>query len=101
VSPALFGIVQSAQIIIWVMVGGAATLMGPILGAVLISWLAAELGRQSAVNTPLLFGAILIVFVLLVPNGILPMLQRLGHWFVRPPAASRESSGAEPAQEQL
>jgi len=101
VSPTLFGIVQSAQIIIWVMVGGAGTLMGPICGSVFISWLATELGRQSAVNTPLLFGAILIVFVLLVPNGILPMLQqRFGHWVVRAPGARRVVAAGEPAQEQ-
>ncbi|MGH7090532.1 MAG: ABC transporter permease subunit [Stellaceae bacterium] len=76
VSPTMFGILQSAQVIIWVMVGGASTLLGPVLGAAAMSWLAAFLGTQNALGTPLLFGAILIVFVLLVPNGLLPMLQQ-------------------------
>ena len=33
VSPTIFGLAQSAQIIIWVIVGGRGTLIGPILGA--------------------------------------------------------------------
>ncbi len=98
VSPTLFSIVQSAQIIIWVMVGGLGTLLGPILGAAFISWLTAVLGSQNVVNTPLLFGAILIVFVLLVPNGILPMLQkRMGAWFLHAPGPGPAPSAA-PAQ---
>jgi ABC-type branched-subunit amino acid transport system permease subunit len=96
VSPTLFGIIQSAQIIIWVMVGGLGTLLGPILGAAFMSWLAAVLGSQNAVNTPLMFGAILIVFVLLVPNGILPTVgQLLAPLF---PRAARRAAAA-PAHE--
>ena len=33
VSPTVFSVVQSAQIIIWIMVGGAGTLLGPVVGA--------------------------------------------------------------------
>jgi len=73
VSPNIFSIVQSAQIIIWVMVGGTGTLIGPVLGCVAISWLTLLLGMQQTVNTNLVFGAILMVFVLLVPRGLLPM----------------------------
>jgi urea ABC transporter permease protein UrtC len=74
VSPTTFSMIQSAQIIIWVMVGGVGTLIGPILGAVALSWLTAEVGTQHVVNADILFGGILIVFVLLVPRGLVPML---------------------------
>lgn len=74
VSPTSFSMIQSAQIIIWVMVGGVGTLIGPILGAVALSWLTAEVGTQHVVNADILFGGILIVFVLLVPRGLVPML---------------------------
>jgi urea ABC transporter permease protein UrtC len=74
VSPTIFSMVQSAQIIIWVMVGGVGTLIGPILGAVALSWLAAKVGTQHVINSDMLFGGILIVFVLLVPRGLVPML---------------------------
>jgi ABC-type branched-subunit amino acid transport system permease subunit len=74
VSPVIFSMIQSAQIIIWVMVGGVGTLIGPVLGAVALSWLTAEVGTQQLLDANLLFGAILLVFVLFVPRGILPML---------------------------
>jgi branched-chain amino acid transport system permease protein len=74
VSPTIFSMIQSAQIIIWVMVGGVGTLIGPILGSVALTWLTAQIGTQQVVDPNLLFGAILLVFVLLVPRGLLPML---------------------------
>lgn len=82
VSPTIFGLAQSAQIIIWVIVGGRGTLIGPILGCIGIQWLSAELGANAPSggsvwasllgNAPLILGAILIAFVLLVPKGIVP-----------------------------
>jgi ABC-type branched-subunit amino acid transport system permease subunit len=74
VSPTAFGVVQSAQIIIWIMVGGAGTLLGPVIGAVAISWLTTEIGTQQVVNANVVLGAILLIFVLLVPKGVAPMV---------------------------
>jgi len=73
-SPVIFSMIQSAQVIIWVMVGGVGTLLGPVLGAVALSWLTAEVGMQQLFDANLLFGAVLVVFVLFVPRGLLPML---------------------------
>jgi ABC-type branched-subunit amino acid transport system permease subunit len=88
VSPTIFGLAQSAQIIIWVIVGGRGTLIGPILGCVGIQWLTAALGANAPTgatglsallgNAPLILGAILIAFVLLVPKGLMPTLADLG-----------------------
>ena len=71
-SPTIFGLAQSAQIIIWVIVGGLGTLVGPIIGCVAIQWLTSQIGTQQAFNANLVLGAILVVFVLLVPRGIVP-----------------------------
>ena len=46
VSPTIFGLAQSAQIIIWVIVGGRGTLIGPIIGCIGIQWLSALLGEN-------------------------------------------------------
>jgi branched-chain amino acid transport system permease protein len=82
VSPGIFSVVQSAQIIIWLMVGGAGTLLGPLISAVALSWLTAEIGTQQLVNAGAVLGAMLLVFVLLVPSGIAPMVtSRLLPWF--------------------
>ncbi len=97
VSPTIFGLGQSAQIIIWVIVGGRGTLIGPVIGCIGIQWLTATLGSaQSAssgilavlktstlgivdlANVNLVLGAILLAFVLLVPKGIVPSFLDLG-----------------------
>jgi ABC-type branched-subunit amino acid transport system permease subunit len=83
VSPTVFSVVQSAQIIIWLMVGGAGTLLGPVIGAVAISWLTVKIGTQQFVNANVVLGAILLIFVLLVPKGIAPMISdRLVPWLL-------------------
>lgn len=71
-SPTIFGLAQSAQIIIWVIVGGLGTLVGPIVGCVAIQWLTSQIGTQQVINSNLVLGAILVIFVLLVPKGIVP-----------------------------
>jgi len=97
VSPTIFGLAQSAQIIIWVIVGGRGTLIGPIVGCIGIQWLTASLGANAPSgasgwtaallgNVPLILGAILIAFVLLVPKGIVPSIADLGAALGRPRA---------------
>jgi branched-chain amino acid transport system permease protein len=88
VSPTIFGLSQSAQIIIWVIVGGRGTLIGPIVGCIGIQWLSTALGANQPTvsdwwtkifaNAPLILGTILIAFVLLVPKGLVPTLAELG-----------------------
>ncbi|HLJ64662.1 MAG TPA: hypothetical protein VKT70_11190, partial [Stellaceae bacterium] len=105
VSPTIFGLAQSAQIIIWVIVGGRGTLIGPIIGCLAIQWLTETLGAfqlggldrpvtalfgpetaawltptltATISNAPLILGAVLIAFVLLVPKGIVPTLAGWG-----------------------
>ena len=93
VSPTIFGLAQSAQIIIWVIVGGRGTLIGPILGCVGIQWLTAALGANAPSgaagwqallgNVPLILGAILVAFVLLVPRGLVPTIGGLDALLIR------------------
>jgi ABC-type branched-subunit amino acid transport system permease subunit len=83
VSPPVFSVVQSAQMIIWLMVGGVGTLLGPVIGAVAISWLTVKIGTQQLVNASVVLGAVLLVFVLLVPRGVAPMVtERLVPWLL-------------------
>ena len=70
VSPTIFGLAQSAQIIIWVIVGGRGTLIGPIVGCIGIQWLTTAFGANQpsgsdwwaaiTANAPLILGVILI-----------------------------------------
>jgi ABC-type branched-subunit amino acid transport system permease subunit len=101
VSPTIFGLSQSAQIIIWVIVGGRGTLIGPILGCVGIQWLSAALGVNAPSggsiwatllgNAPLILGFILIAFVLLAPKGVVPTLADWALALFRPRASGQET----------
>jgi ABC-type branched-subunit amino acid transport system permease subunit len=82
-SPTIFGLAQSAQIIIWVIVGGLGTLIGPIVGCVAIQWLTTQIGTQQTFNSNLVLGAILVGFVLLVPRGMVPSVISMGDWLLR------------------
>jgi ABC-type branched-subunit amino acid transport system permease subunit len=74
VSPTVFSLGMTSQIIIWVIVGGLGTLVGPIIGCLIMQYLATELGTQQLANTNLIFGIIFLAFVLLVPRGVVPVL---------------------------
>lgn len=78
VSPNVFSLSLSAEIIIWVTVGGRGTLLGPVIGAVLIDYIVSSIGSQQVVNADLVLGAVLLVFVLLLPKGLVPMLRLIG-----------------------
>ncbi len=77
VTPTLFSLGQSAEIIIWCIVGGLGTRLGPILGAACLAYLKFLLGQQSAVDNTLIMGLILVLFVLFLPRGIAPALAGL------------------------
>ena len=74
VTPALFSLGQSAEIIIWVIVGGAGTLMGPVIGAALLGYTKFLLGQQSVIDNTFVLGIILVLAVLLLPSGIFPAI---------------------------
>ncbi|MEO9652110.1 MAG: branched-chain amino acid ABC transporter permease [Roseobacter sp.] len=75
VSPTIFALGLSAQIIIWVIIGGRGTLIGPVIGCLLMQWMVTEIGAQQTLDANFILGAILILFVLLVPKGITPTLR--------------------------
>ncbi|WP_428487123.1 ABC transporter permease subunit [Rhodopila sp.] len=75
ISPTVFSLTMSAQVIIYVLVGGLGTLLGPILGAVGIQYLIILAGSQSMVDSNLGLGVVLVAFVLLVPQGVVPVIR--------------------------
>ncbi|MBT8155764.1 urea ABC transporter [Epibacterium ulvae] len=75
VSPTIFALGLSAQIIIWVIIGGRGTLVGPIIGCLLVQWMVTEIGSQQTLDASFILGAVLIGFVLLVPKGIAPTVR--------------------------
>jgi branched-chain amino acid transport system permease protein len=75
ISPTIFGLPMSAEVIIFVLVGGLGTLIGPIVGAVGLQYLINLAGSQHLVDPNLGLGIVLVTFVLLVPQGIVPVIR--------------------------
>ncbi|WOB42840.1 urea ABC transporter permease subunit UrtC [Thermoleptolyngbya oregonensis NK1-22] len=78
VSPNTMNIAFSIEMVIWVAVGGRATLVGAILGAVVVN-LAKSLLSEKFPDFWLFFqGGLFLLVVLLLPNGIIGWLRTSG-----------------------
>ena len=77
VTPEVFSLGVSAEIIIWVLVGGLGTLAGPMLGAMLLGALKGYLGSQQWIDNGVVMGLLMLGVVLFVPRGLLPSLQHM------------------------
>ncbi len=74
ITPDVFNLYNAALSIIWVIIGGRGTLIGPILGSLTLFYVTSLLGQQELVNINFFLGLVLIVFVLVVPRGIVPSI---------------------------
>ena len=74
-SPELFFWLTSGHVLIMVVVGGAGTLVGPMLGALFFVFLEHQLSQVTDL-WPLIFGSIFIAFVMFFPQGILGLVRR-------------------------
>jgi branched-chain amino acid transport system permease protein len=77
----IFHISQSIEIILAPIIGGIGTLFGPIIGAALLQWLAESLrvGLEAVgIDVPgskqVFFGALLLLVVIAVPEGLWPWI---------------------------
>lgn len=74
VTPGMFSLGQSAEIIIWCIVGGLGTLTGPVIGAMILAFLKFLLGQQTMFDSTLILGLILVLSVLFLPRGVVPSI---------------------------
>jgi ABC-type branched-subunit amino acid transport system permease subunit len=77
VSPTMFGLSTAAQPLIWILVGGLGTLLGPVVGAILVQYLVATLGTQQHLHPQVALGGLMLFFVLFVPKGVVPFMRDL------------------------
>ena len=69
INPENFNLYQTIMQFCMVIVGGAASLVGPFIGAAILTWLP-ELLRNAQAFQEIGFGLLLIVFVIFVPKGL-------------------------------
>ena len=91
VNPNQFDVESMVYVLIWVIVGGTATIYGPILGVAVLTVINEIVLRELGVDQarPLIYGAILIASILFLPNG----LESLGPKLKRVLARGRERAG--------
>jgi len=85
ISPSMMGILPSVEMAIWVAVGGRGTLIGAVIGAVLVNAAKSFFSENFPELWLYFLGALFIGFVLLFPDGIIGSVKkrRLG-WMSLP-----------------
>lgn len=73
-----FKIEYTLQMIIACIIGGAGTVWGPVLGAAVYQLLSTYVWSHFLELHPTVLGAIIIVFVVFLPRGLMDLLRRLG-----------------------
>jgi branched-chain amino acid transport system permease protein len=76
VAPHLFGFEVSTKAVVVSLVGGIGTLLGPVVGSVIITFLESVIGSYTDRHLFVL-GTIFVVFVMFLPDGLLGLARRL------------------------
>ena len=74
-----FGTERSVEMLLVAMIGGAGTIWGPLLGAVVLH-LVADLSRNFIATpgfAPMLYGVVLLLIVAVMPQGLTGLWERL------------------------
>lgn len=83
VNPNRFGVEEMVYVLIWAIVGGTATFYGPILGVVTLTVLNEVVLRALDIDQmrPMFYGALLIVSILFLPNGLESLWPKIKSWW--------------------
>ena len=76
VSPGAVGVRASTLVLLWVVLGGRGTLIGPIAGAIALPYLTATLSGSLLDTWLVIVGIILVAIIVLLPSGIVGLLRR-------------------------
>jgi urea transport system permease protein len=76
ISPAMFGVVPSIEMVIWVAVGGRASLLGAVLGTLLVNFSKDWVSSAFPELWLYVVGAAFILVVTLAPSGVVGLAQR-------------------------
>lgn len=87
-NPTMFSLAPMVFVLIWVIVGGTTTFIGPILGVVVLSTLG-QLAHSYNTYHPLIYGVILLLAMAFLPGGFDSLPTRIRQW------RDRRSGGGE------
>ncbi|MCQ2465219.1 MAG: urea ABC transporter permease subunit UrtC [Oscillospiraceae bacterium] len=73
VSPTDIGITPSTEMVIWTAIGGKATLIGPVLGALLVNLFKSLISENFPSVWQFFLGAVCVIVILLLPGGLVSL----------------------------
>ena len=76
VAPENTGFLFGTELVIWVALGGRGTVLGPVLGAIVIDYLGAILSGDLPFLWQLILGTAFVVVIILLPDGLAGALRR-------------------------
>ena len=100
VSPRAMDVAFSIEMVIWVAIGGRATLVGAVLGAMLVSYARSFLSEQFAEIWLFFQGGLFLIVVTVLPDGIVGWLTTTGQLLGRRKQIATYPSLAEDAEVQ-
>lgn len=83
IEPSVFDVHLAIRVPLMLIIGGVATVYGPLVGAATVVFLP-EVIRLSPIMSQVVFGALLVVVILVTPRGLLPGLRLLQRAMQRP-----------------
>lgn len=81
ISPPLYGAFPSLYLALMIMVGGARFLYGPLVGAIIVTFLP-EVGNLDPIDARIAYGVGLLVVILLLPGGVSGGLADIYHYLL-------------------
>ena len=76
ITPAQIGVLPSLEMVIWVAVGGRASLAGAVLGAVSVNYGRSILTNYFPELWPFILGGLFVLVVLLFPDGLIGIMRK-------------------------
>jgi branched-chain amino acid transport system permease protein len=93
--PNMLGVVISTQVVLYVLFGGSGTLIGAVIGAIVIESVSFWLSNNYQDIWPIILGVLLLLVILFRPAGLISLVlserERVGR-FGRPPKGSRHAA---------
>lgn len=98
--PNMLGVVMSTQVVLYVLFGGSGTLIGAVIGTVVIEIVSFWLSNSYQDIWPIILGALMLLVILFRPAGLISLVvghsERIGS-FGRPPKPGRKERSHGPA----
>ena len=79
INPNRFNVEEMVFVLIWAIIGGTATIYGPILGVVVLTIINEVILREFGLDQmrPLFYGALLIASVMFLPDGLESLVPKI------------------------